>query len=67
VPERLEEFLSSAVQRLVEARLKRRQRQLQERLAAAASDDEREKLQAELTEVARRRSELAALRIVGEG
>jgi DNA primase len=66
VPERLEEFLSSAVQRLVEARLKRKRRQLEERLAAATSDAERERLQAEMTEISRRRLKLADLRIVGE-
>jgi len=63
---RMEEFLASAVQRLVEARLKRKQRRLHERLAAAASSEEREKLRGELSDVARRRSELAALLIVGE-
>ncbi len=65
--DRVEEFLASSVGRLVEARLGRQQRQLQERLSEAASDEEREAIRKELTEVARRRSELAGQRIVGRG
>ena len=65
--ERVEEFLTSAVRRLVEARLQRRQRQLQEQLAAAGSEDSQESIRRELSEVARQRSALAGERIVGPG
>ena len=65
--ERVEEFLTSAVRRLVEARLQRRHRQLQEQLAAADSEDSQESIRRELSEVARQRSALAGERIVGKG
>jgi DNA primase len=65
--ERVEEFLKSAVRRLVEARLRRRQRQLQEQLVAADSKDSEQAIRQELSEVARQRSALAAERIVGPG
>ncbi len=65
--ERLEEFIAGGVRRLVEARLQRRQRRLQERLTAAASEEEREAIRQELSEVVRRRSQLAGQRIVGSG
>ncbi len=65
--ERVEESLASAVRRLVEGRLRRRQLRLQERLGEASSDEEREAIRRELTDVTRRRSELAGQRIVGQG
>jgi DNA primase len=65
--ERIEEFLASAVGRLLEVRLGRQQRRLQERLGEAVSDEDREALRQELAEVARRRSALAGQRIVGNG
>jgi len=64
--ERIEESVASAVQRVVELRLQRRQRMLLQRLSEAASGEEREAVQQELTEVVRRRSELAGRRIVGD-
>jgi len=65
--ERVEEFLVSVVRRLVETRLQRRQRRLQERLTEAVSEEERDGIRQQLSQVARRRSELAAERIVGKG
>ncbi len=65
--ERMEEFLTSSVRRLVEARLRRRQSELQEQLAQVGSKEEREAIRQELMDVARRRSELAGQRIVGRG
>jgi hypothetical protein len=52
---------------LLEVRLGRQQRRLQERLGEAVSDEDREALRQELAEVARRRSALAGQRIVGNG
>jgi replicative DNA helicase len=65
--ERVEEFLSSVVRRLVEARLQRRRRQLQEQLAAADSKDLQDSIHQELSEVARQQLALAGERIVGTG
>lgn len=65
--ERVEESVASAVRRLVEGRLRRRQLRLQERLGEACSEEEREAIRRELTDVSRRRSDLAGQRIVGQG
>ncbi|UCC67019.1 MAG: DNA primase [Armatimonadota bacterium] len=63
--ERIEESVASGVRRLVEARLRREETRLSSRLHEAGSTKEREAIQQQLTEIARRRSELAGRRIVG--
>jgi DNA primase len=65
--DRLERFLTEAVRRLVEQRLQRRRRVLNERLVQAKTDQERESLRIELAEVARRWSELTAQRVMDAG
>ena len=65
--EQVEQFLVGVVRRLVEARLLRRQRSLHVKLSEATSEKERLEIREELSEVARRRSELAGERIVGGG
>ena len=66
VSEQAERSLETGVRRLVEARLRRRQRILQQRLTQPISGKEQEATLRELTELDRRRSELAGQRIVGE-
>jgi DNA primase len=66
VSEQAERSLEKGVRRLVEARLRRRQRMLQQRLTQPISGKEQEATLRELTELDRRRSELAGQRIVGE-
>jgi DNA primase len=66
VSEQAERSLETGVRRLVEARLRRRQRLLQQRLTQPISGKEQEATLRELTELDRRRSELAGQRIVGE-
>lgn len=63
--EQVERSLQGAVRRIVEARLQRQQRALQQRLTQPMSETEQEAVHRELTEVARRKSELAGERIVG--
>jgi DNA primase len=63
--ERIEESFASGVRRLVEARLRREETRLSSRLDEAGSTKEREAIQQQLTEIARRRSELAGRRMVG--
>ena len=66
VPEKRTEDLEKSLDRLLEDRLQRRRRALLEQLEEATSEGEREAVRKELTEIARRRSELAGKRIVGE-
>lgn len=66
VPERIEESVASAVRRLREGRLRRREGELRRLLEAAESEGQREAVLAELTELRRRRSELAGERIIGD-
>ncbi len=65
--EQVERSLEAAVRRIVEARLQRQQRALQQRLTQQLTEAEQDAVRRELTEVARRRSGLAAERIVGDG
>jgi DNA primase len=64
--ERVEESVASAVGRLIEGRLLRRETRLREQLAAAQSVQERETILRELSEARRQRSQLAGQRLVGE-
>jgi DNA primase len=64
--ERVEESVERGVQRLIEARLRQQRQGLLERLSQVATEEEKDAIRRELTEVARRRSELAGQRIVGE-
>lgn len=64
--ERLDSFLEGTVRRVVEIRLRKRQKLLSQRLNEPISEQEREALGQELTKVARQRSELAGWRIIGE-
>jgi DNA primase len=63
-PERLEESVASAVGRIFEERLRRRESLLQKRMAEA-SGEELEEIHGELKEIRRRRSQLAGRRIMG--
>jgi len=66
VPEdRAEESVASAVGRLLEGRLLRREAGLRQRLQQAGSEGEREPILRELTELRRQRSQLAGQRLVG--
>lgn len=65
--ERIEESVAAGVGRLIEARLRREEGGLLRRLDEAGSGEERDAVQRQLTEIARRRSELAGRRIVGDG
>ncbi len=64
--ERIEESVAAGVGRLIETRLRREETELSRRLDEAGSKIERETIQQQLTEIARRRSQLAGRRIVGE-
>ncbi len=64
--ERLDSFLEGTIRRVVEMRLRKRQKILSQRLNEPISEQEREALGQELTKVARQRSELAGWRIIGE-
>ncbi len=64
--ERLDSFLEGTVRRVVEMRLRKRQKLLSQRLNEPISEQEREALGQELAKVARQRSELAGWRIIGE-
>ena len=66
VSEQAERSLETGVRRLVEARLRRQQRILQQRLTQPMTEKEQEATLRELTELDRRRSELAGQRIVGD-
>ena len=65
--EQIERSLKGSVRRIVEARLQKQQRALQQRLTQPLSEQEQEAVRRELNDVVRRKSELAAERIVGEG
>ncbi|MBN1458178.1 MAG: DNA primase [Armatimonadetes bacterium] len=65
--ERVDRFLSQAVGRLVESRLRRRRRALNEQLIQAKTDEERDSVRRELADVARRWSELTAQRVMDVG
>jgi DNA primase len=62
----VERNVAGGVRRLLEARLERRRRALLERFEKAGSQEEREAIQRELTEVKRQRSESAGKRTVDE-
>lgn len=62
--ERVQESVESGVQRLIEARLRRRQTDLQRRYQEAASEEERDAVNRELKDVQGRRHKLAGQRIV---
>jgi DNA primase len=64
--ERVEESVASGVKRLVEVRLRRREGELLRMLEKAATQEEREAIRGELSEVTSKRSELAGRRLVGE-
>ena len=65
-PENAGEAAESAVRRLVESRLLRREAGLRQRLEQAGSESDREAILRDLSESRRQRSELAGQRIVGE-
>ena len=65
-PERVEDSVASGVKRLLEARLRRREGVLLRMLEKAATQEEREAIRGELSEVTSRRSELAGQRLVGD-
>ena len=64
-PERLEESVASAVGRIFEERLRRRESLLQKRMVQA-SGEELEEIHRELKEIRLRRSQLAGRRIMGD-
>ena len=65
-PERLEESVASAVRRIFEERLRRRESLLQKRMAEVSNPSEGESLLRELTECRRRLSDMRARRLVGD-